>query len=196
MNLTPSNIPTDQPFLELCRIIKRGERRLKGVVYSDTFLSCSEPGVQDFSHYLLRECTWSSGRWRSTVLSRESRQLPLLCVWPVPACHLIQWCPGLQGGANAGIQQPLMWCDSHCGLHVSSFCSRYTAMFAVFPETGPAHVQPILPLCTYSIVCCHKTVFVRVREGRADGTDRGQRKAMFLTPHHMGFVLNILLFSS
>lgn len=93
-------------------------------------------------------------------------------------------------------QQPLVWCDSHCGLHVSSFCSRYTAMFAVFPETGPAHVQPILPLCTYSIVCCHKTISVRVREGREDGTDRGQRKAMFLTPHHMGFVLNILLFSS
>lgn len=83
MNLIPSNAPTDQPFLELCRTLKEGKRRLKGVFYSDTFLYCSEPGVHDFSHCLLRQwlllwdahrgCTWSSGRWRNTVLSREPR---------------------------------------------------------------------------------------------------------------------------
>lgn len=50
-------------------------------------------------------------------------------------------------------------------------------------------VQPILPPCTYPIVHCHKTISVRMREnGMADQTDRRQKKAMSLMPHHMGFV--------
>ena len=134
------------------------------------------------------------------------------------ACHLdtvVPWSPQWSSCWYSVHSSSPEWCGTAAEC-MPSFCSRCTVVFAVLPETDPAHsaarlttpcihcshhslhtLQPVLLLpahsaaplttsCTYSIVCCHKTISVRIREageGRWDRQEAEENHVPYTLPH-------------
>lgn len=163
----------------MCIVIKRGEKKAWGCLLKWRFSLLQWNGVHDFSHYLLRQSlllwdnhrgyTWSSGRWGTQCSPESPDMLSLLCIWPVLACHLdtvVPWSPQWSSCWYSVHSSSPEWCGTAAEC-MPSFCSRCTVVFAVLPETDPAHsaarlttpcthcslsyyslhtVQPLLPL--------------------------------------------------